>query len=306
MYAITEHIENAGTHSGDATVVLPPQRTYIETIKGAKDIARAILKELKITGPFNVQFIAKENHIKVIELNVRASRSFPFVSKVTGYNFAELAVCAMLGENIEGQYRTLELDYVAVKSPQFSFSRIKGADPRSRVEMASTGEVACFGDSYSEALLKSMLAAGFRLPKKNVLVSLGEEENKQKLLPSLHLLSAMKFKLYATEHTADFLTLHDIPCEKVYKIRTAQSPNVSELLENGLPGQGTLDLIINIPTRALVGENTDGFIIRRKAVDMNIPLITNRQLAEAFVAALAETESKGNGLNAKSWNEYRV
>jgi len=306
VYAITEHIENAGTHSGDATVVLPPQRTYIETIKGAKDIARAILKELKITGPFNVQFIAKENHIKVIELNVRASRSFPFVSKVTGYNFAELAVCAMLGENIEGQYRTLELDYVAVKSPQFSFSRIKGADPRSRVEMASTGEVACFGDSYSEALLKSMLAAGFRLPKKNVLVSLGEEENKQKLLPSLHLLSAMKFKLYATEHTADFLTLHDIPCEKVYKIRTAQSPNVSELLENGLPGQGTLDLIINIPTRALVGENTDGFIIRRKAVDMNIPLITNRQLAEAFVAALAETESKGNGLNAKSWNEYRV
>src|SRR3989344_38760 len=306
VYAITEHIENAGTHSGDATVVLPPQRTYIETIKGAKDIARAILKELKITGPINIQFIEKENRIQVIELTVRASRSFPFVSKVTGYNFAELAVRAMLGENIEGQYRTLELEYVAVKSPQFSFSRIKGADPRSRVEMASTGEVACFGDSYSEALLKSMLAAGFRLPKKNVLVSLGEEDNKQKLLPSLHLLSAMKFKLYATEHTADFLTLHDIPCEKVYKIRTAQSPNVSELLENGLPGQGTLDLIINIPTRALVGENTDGFIIRRKAVDMNIPLITNRQLAEAFVAALAETESKGNGLNAKSWNEYRV
>jgi len=260
-----------------------------------------------------VQFIAKDNHIKVIELNVRASRSFPFVSKVTGYNFAELALRAMLGENIEGQYRTLELDYVAVKSPQFSFSRIKGADPRSRVEMASTGEVACFGDSYSEALLKSMLAAGFRLPKKNVLVSLGEEDNKQKLLPSLHLLSAMKFKLYATEHTADFLTLHDIPCEKVYKIRTAQSPNVSELLEN-LPAPqgasrqagGTLDLIINIPTRAFVGENTDGFIIRRKAIDMNIPLITNRQLAEAFVAALAETESKGNGLNAKAWNEYRV
>ncbi|RJQ34346.1 carbamoyl-phosphate synthase (glutamine-hydrolyzing) large subunit [Candidatus Parcubacteria bacterium] len=300
VYAITEHVENAGTHSGDATVVLPPQRTYIETIKGAKDMTRAILKELKITGPFNIQFIAKENRIQVIELNVRASRSFPFVSKVTGYNFAELAVRAMLGENIEGQYRTLELDYVAVKSPQFSFSRIKGADPRSRVEMASTGEVACFGDTYAEALLKSMLASGFRLPKKNVLVSLGQEENKQKLLPSLRMLSGMRFKLYATEHTADFLTLNDIPCEKVFKISSGQSPNVSELLENG-----TLDLIINIPTRAFVGESTDGFIIRRKAVDMNIPLITNRQLAEGFIAALAETESKGNGLNAKAWAEYR-
>ncbi|RJR14480.1 carbamoyl-phosphate synthase (glutamine-hydrolyzing) large subunit [Candidatus Parcubacteria bacterium] len=299
VYAITEHVENAGTHSGDATVVLPPQRTYIETIKGAKDITRAIVKDLKLTGPFNIQFIAKENHIKVIELNVRASRSFPFVSKVTGYNFAELATRAILGEDISGEYKTLELDYVAVKSPQFSFGRIKGADPRSRVEMASTGEVACFGNSYSEALIKSMMASGFRLPKKNVLVSLGQEENKQKLLPSLQLLSALKFKLYATEHTADFLTLHDIPCEKVFKISSDQSPNVTELLENG-----TLDLIVNIPTRAFVGENTDGFFIRRKAVDMNIPLITNRQLAEAFVSALAEL--KDIDLNAKSWSEYRV
>ena len=304
IYAITEHIENAGTHSGDATVVLPPQRTYIETIRGAKDITRAIVKELKITGPFNIQFIAKENRIQVIELNIRASRSYPFVSKVTGYNFAELATRTMLGENIERQYRILELDYVAVKSPQFSFSRIKGADPRARVEMASTGEVAVFGNSYGEALLKSMLAAGFRLPKKNVLVSLGQEENKLKLLPSLRLLSSLKFKLYATEHTADFLTINDIPCEKVYKIRTEQSPNVSELLENGLPGQGTLDLIINIPTRAFVGENTDGYIIRRKAVDMSIPLITNRQLAEAFISALAE--SKVGGLKAKAWDEYRT
>jgi len=300
VYAITEHIENAGTHSGDATVVLPPQRTYLETIRGAQEITKSVLKELHITGPFNIQFIARENNLQVIELNVRASRSFPFVSKATGYNFAELSVRAMLGENIEGQYRTLDLDYVAVKSPQFSYGRIKGADPRTRVEMASTGEVACFGDSYGEALLKSMLAAGFRLPHKNVLVSLGQEENKQKLLPSLHLLSALKFKLYATEHTADFLTIHDIPCEKVYKIRTEKSPNVSQLLENG-----TLDLIINIPTRIFVGENTDGFIIRRRAVDMNIPLITNRQLAEAFVAALAEHEHKSDGLKPKSWSEYR-
>jgi carbamoyl-phosphate synthase large subunit len=166
IYAITEHIENAGTHSGDATVVLPPQRTYLETIRRAKHITKDILKALKITGPFNIQFIAKDNHLLVIECNLRASRSFPFVSKVTGYNFIDMAVRAMLGKSIAGNYRTVDLDLVAVKSPQFSYGRIKGADPYTSVEMASTGEVACFGDSYPEALLKSMLAAGFRLPKK--------------------------------------------------------------------------------------------------------------------------------------------
>ena len=164
--------------------------------------------------------------------------------------------------------------------------------------MASTGEVACFGYSYSEALLKSMLAAGFRIPKKNVLVSLGQEENKIKLLPAMQILADMKFKLFATEHTADFLRANGILCEKVYKISHKKTPNVKELLADG-----ALDLIINIPTHAFGGESTDGFIIRRKAIDMNIPLITNRQLAEAFVMALAE--QKGNGLKAKSWNEYR-
>ena len=298
IYAITEHIENAGTHSGDATVVLPPQRTYLETIRRAKHITRAIVKKLAITGPFNIQFIAKDNHLLVIECNLRASRSFPFVSKVTGYNFIDIATRALLGKDIAGEYRTVELDCVAVKSPQFSYGRIKGADPRSHVEMASTGEVACFGDSYSEALLKSMLAAGFRIPKKNVLVSLGQEENKIKLLPAMQILADMKFKLFATEHTADFLRANGILCEKVYKISHKKTPNVKELLADG-----ALDLIINIPTHAFGGESTDGFIIRRKAIDMNIPLITNRQLAEAFVMALAE--QKGNGLKAKSWNEYR-
>ena len=299
IYAITEHVENAGTHSGDATVVLPPQRTYLETIRRAKDITRAIIKELKITGPFNIQFLAKDNKLQVIECNLRTSRSFPFVSKVTGHNFIEMATRALLGKNISGDYRTLELDLVAVKSPQFSYGRIKGADPRSRVEMASTGEVACFGDSYHEALLKSMMAAGFRLPKKNVLISLGKEENKVKLLPSILLLFEMGFKLYATEHTADFLRENDITCDKVYKIKSEKKPNVSELLANG-----KLDLIINIPTHAYQADSTDGFIIRRKAVDMNIPLITNRQLAEGFITALHE--QKGNGLKAKSWDEYRT
>ncbi|MBI2613131.1 carbamoyl-phosphate synthase (glutamine-hydrolyzing) large subunit [Candidatus Kaiserbacteria bacterium] len=299
IYAITEHVENAGTHSGDATVVLPPQRTYLETIRRVKDVTKAIVRELKITGPFNVQFIAKDNRLQVIECNVRASRSFPFVSKVTGHNFIDIATRAMLGEGTKERYRTLELDYVAVKSPQFSYGRIKGADPRSFVEMASTGEVACFGDSYGEALLKSMLAAGFRLPKRNVLVSLGKEENKLKLLPAMQMLVNMKFKLFATEHTADFLAANGVPCEKVFKISTGQEPNVLSLME-----QGAIDLIINIPTRAYERENTDGFIIRRKAIDMNIPLITNRQLAEAFVTALHE--QKGNGLKAKSWSEYRA
>ncbi len=298
IYAISEHVENAGTHSGDATVVLPPQRTYLETIRRAKEITRAVIKELKITGPFNIQFLAKEGKLSVIECNVRASRSFPFVSKVTGYNFIDLATRALIGKDISGNYRTVELDTVAVKSPQFSYSRIKGADPRTNVEMASTGEVACFGDSYAEALLASMIAAGFTLPKKNILVSLGKEENKIKLLPSMKLLAQMRFKLLATEHTADFLNANGIECEKVYKISTDKKPNVAELLTSG-----DLDLIINIPTRPALGESTDGFTIRRKAVDMHIPLITNRQLAEGFIAALAE---HGGAFGTKSWGEYRT
>lgn len=299
IYAISEHVENAGTHSGDATVVLPPQRTYLETIRRAKHITKNIVKELKITGPFNIQFLAKDNHLQVIECNVRASRSFPFVSKVTGYNFIDIAIRAMLGLDVSGSYHTLELDYVAVKSPQFSYARIKGADPVSYVEMAATGEVACFGDSYPEALIKSMLAAGFRLPKKNILVSLGKEENKMKLLPAMRELHTMKFKLFATEHTADFLRENNIPCEKVYKISTGKSPCVSTLMDDG-----HIDLIINIPSRKFGREATDGFIIRRKAVDLNIPLVTNRQLADGFIMALAEL--KNDEIKTKSWKDYRT
>ena len=300
IYAISEHVENAGTHSGDATVVLPPQRTYLETIRRTKDITKKIVKDLNITGPFNMQFLAKDNRIQVIECNVRASRSFPFVSKVTGHNFIDIAVRGMLGEDVSAHYRTVELDYVAVKSPQFSFSRIKGADPVRSVEMASTGEVACFGDSYSEALLKSMMAADFRLPKEGgtILVSLGKEENKVKLLEPIQQLVAMGYRMLATENTADFLADNGVVCEKVYKISTGRSPHVGELLEDG-----KVDLIINIPTKPGREENTDGFLIRRRAIDLRIPLITNRQLAEGFIHALAET--KGKGLEAKAWDEYR-
>ncbi|MBI5456126.1 carbamoyl-phosphate synthase (glutamine-hydrolyzing) large subunit [Candidatus Kaiserbacteria bacterium] len=297
IYAISEHVENAGTHSGDATVVLPPQRTYLETIRRAKEITKAIIKELNITGPFNMQFLAKDNRLMVIECNVRASRSFPFVSKVTGHNFAELATKALLGYDISGEYRTVELDYVGVKSPQFSYGRIKGADPVSYVEMTATGEVACFGDSYSEALLKSMLAAGFRIPKKKVLVSLGGDENKVKMLPSLQKLYEMKYQFYGTEHTAEFLEKNGIPCKILYKISDKREPNTIALIE-----KRGIDLIINVPSKPLARETADGFEIRRKAVDMNIPLITNRQLAEAFIGALAE--QGGNGLKAKAWSEY--
>jgi len=296
IYVLTEHIENAGTHSGDATVVLPPQRTYLETIRRAKHVTKDVIKALNITGPFNIQFLAKDNHLQVIECNVRASRSFPFVSKVTGYNFIDIAIRAMLGKDVAGDYKTLELDMVAVKSPQFSYGRIKGADPRTSVEMASTGEVACFGDSYAEALVRSMQAAGFRLPKKNVLVSLGGYENKVKLLPALFVLYKLGFKIFATEHTADFLNHNKIKCKTVYKLHQRKKPNVGDLLESK-----DLDLIINIQGLALK-PSQDGFAIRRKAIDMNIPLITNRQLAEAFCMALAEIH--GNKETIKSWKEY--
>lgn len=296
IYALTEHIENAGTHSGDATVVLPPQRTYLETIRRAKEVTRAVIRALEITGPFNIQFLAKDNHLQVIECNVRASRSFPFVSKVTGYNFIDIAMRGMLGQDIAGDYKTLELDTIAVKSPQFSYGRIKGADPRTTVEMASTGEVACFGDSYAEALIRSMMAAGFRLPEKNILVSLGGYENKVKLLPALSELAKLGFRFYATEHTADFLVHNKIKCETVYKLHQRKKPNVGNLLESG-----KLDLIINIQGLALK-PSQDGFAIRRKAIDMNIPLITNRQLAEAFCMALAE--SKREPATIRSWKEH--
>jgi len=303
VYAITEHVENAGTHSGDATVVLPPQRTYLETIRRAREVTKAIAKELKITGPFNIQFLAKDNHLQVIELNLRASRSFPFVSKVTGYNFIKIATEAMLGKKVKGKYRTLDLDMVAVKSPQFSYGRIKDADPLLSVEMASTGEVASFGDSYDEALLKSMLSAGFRLPSKNILVSLGGEENKTKLLPSVRALHGLGFRVYATKNTASFLNENGIAATAVHKVSEGGEPNVITLIEDGHIG-----LILNITGRRIaregkiVRETTDGYAIRRRAIDFNIPLITNRQLAEAFVNAFSVY--KNGFLKVKAWDEY--
>lgn len=302
IYAIAEHIENAGIHSGDATIILPPQKLYIETIRRVKDIAKKISHELNITGPFNIQFLAKNNQVKVIECNLRASRSFPFSSKVTGYNFIEIATEAMLKKRSLGyfrkqNYRTLDLDHVGVKAPQFSFSRLKGADPVSGVEMASTGEVACFGDDMYEAFLKSMISVGFTIPKKRILLSIGRIEDKADFLPSVRRLVGMGFEIFATEGTSEFLKEHDIHNTLLHKIRTGKKPNILEALT-----EKKIDLVINTTKNFSHEEITDGYLIRRKAIDYNIPLITNLQVAEIIVQALQLY--KLDDLKIKEWSEY--
>ncbi|MBI4036181.1 carbamoyl-phosphate synthase (glutamine-hydrolyzing) large subunit [Candidatus Daviesbacteria bacterium] len=296
IYAISEHVENAGVHSGDATIVLPPQRLYLETVRRVKNATRKILKALEINGPFNIQFLAKDNKIMVIELNLRASRSFPFVSKVTGYNFVELATRVMLGEEIKGDFKTIDLDYVGVKAPQFSFSRIKGADPRLRVEMSSTGEVACFGDDLQEGYLKAILATGFKMPKNSVLLSIGGDKNKLDLLASAKVLASLGLKIYATEHTSKFLTENGVKNNRIYKIFEDQHPSVLDLLKEGI------DLVINISEGKQAMGETEGYIIRRNCVDLGIPLITNLQAAELLASALAS--KKMEDLQIKSWDEY--
>ncbi|TSD00136.1 MAG: carbamoyl-phosphate synthase large subunit [Candidatus Peregrinibacteria bacterium Greene1014_49] len=282
LYAVAEHIENAGVHSGDATIVLPPQRVNLETLRRIKGIGKRIAAGLKISGPFNIQFLAVNNRLKVIECNLRASRSFPFASKVTGVNFAVLATQALLGKApSDKQYQTLDLDHVGVKAAQFSFSRLKGADPRLGVEMASTGEVACFGENAEQALLTALLAVGFTMPKKNILVTVGRLEDKVEILPSLHALQELGFSFLATARTHEFLETRGIASGLLYKVSEPRSPNIREYLESM-----RLDLVINIPTHSTSTERTDGYFIRRIATDHGIPLLTNVQLLKRFVEAL--------------------
>ena len=297
IYAISEHIENAGVHSGDATMVLPPQYTYLETIKKIKEATKKIAKALKITGPFNIQFIAKDNQIRVIECNLRASRSFPFVSKVTKYNFIELATKAMLGIDISGKYNTLDLGYVGVKAPQFSFSRLHGADPVLSVEMASTGEVACLGNDVNEAFLKSLLSVGFVIPKSNVLLSTGPVKNKAYLLESVKKLTELGFRLYATEGTSKFLEENGVKTEILHWPLDKKEPNALTYLQ-----ERKIDLVINIPKSLEEEELTNDYIIRRKAVDFNIPLLTNAQIAKLFIESIYN--KKMEDLEVKSWGEY--
>ncbi|MBD3331094.1 ATP-grasp domain-containing protein, partial [Candidatus Peregrinibacteria bacterium] len=309
IYAISEHIENAGVHSGDATIVLPPQKLYIETIRRIKVIAKKIAKELNISGPFNMQFLAKNNRVMVIECNLRSSRSFPFSSKITGYNFIELAVSSMIKDTLGKisksaqekldfkNYKTIDLDYVGVKAPQFSFPRLKGADPVLGVEMASTGEVGCLGEDLHEAFLKSMLSVGFEIPKKGILFSIGGVDNKADLIDTAEKFLKLGFKLYATEGTADFFNEHNLKTKKLYKISNKKSPNLIDAMN-----EKDFDMIVNIPKNISASSVTDGYLIRRKSIDLNIPLITNVQVAKIMAEALEKYSSEN--LLIKSLDEY--
>lgn len=297
--AISEHVENAGVHSGDATIVLPPQRLYLETIRRTKKITRKIARALNITGPFNIQFIAKNNDIKVIECNVRASRSFPFVSKVTAHNFIEIATEVIMDRFVPRHFETLELDYVGVKTPQFSYSRLKGANPVAHVEMASTGEVACLGDDLFEAFFSSWLATEQPWPKKKVLVSIGGR-HKIKMLEVLRNLEDMGWELYTTSGTHDFLSKKGVASIALYKASERFDPNVTSVIANK-----EVDLIINIPKSHISrSTKTDGYIIRRLAIDHHIPLITNLQNAILFLQCLARFN--GRKIPVKSWKEYTL
>lgn len=295
IYAISEHVENAGVHSGDATIVLPPQKTYLETVRRIKTIAKKLAKELDITGPFNIQFLAKNNDIKVIELNLRASRSFPFVSKVTGNNFIDIATKAAIAkaENKSisfPKYNTLDFDYVAVKAPQFSFSRLRGADPVLSVEMASTGEVACFGENLEEAFLKSMISTGFRIPKKTIFLSIGSPEQKAILLSSVQALSEMGFTLKATEGTAQFFQDEGIAIQKV-----SEEDSKAEVQSS--------DLLINIPRNYAHERKTIGYQLRRAAIDGNVSLVTNLQIAKLLVQSLKKYP-KADMLPITAWSDF--
>ncbi len=297
IQAITEHVENAGVHSGDATVVLPPQRLYLETIRRTKNITKKIVEALKITGPFNIQFIAKNNALQVIECNLRASRSFPFVSKVIGQNFIEIATKVMLGKFKPQPYETLELDCVGVKTPQFSYQRLKGSDPVAHVEMASTGEVACIGNNFLEAFYSSWMATEQSIKSKKILVSIGGDK-KEKLFASIKLLEDQGWEIYATEGTHNFLSKNGVGSICVYKASERVEPNVTTTISNH-----EVDLIINIP-RGLSGGHggSDGFTIRRLSIDHHIPLITNIQIAQVLLQCL--TELKSDKIPVKAWNEY--
>jgi len=294
--AISEHIENAGVHSGDATIVLPPQKLYLETIRRAKAIVRNIVAALKITGPFNIQFIAKANALKVIECNVRASRSFPFVSKVTGHNFIEIAVEAILGLKGGSYYNTLDLDHVGIKSPQFSYHRLKGSNPVAHVEMASTGEVACLGANFLEAFFASWQATEQTVAGKRLLVSIAGAD-KAKLLEPLRQLEESGWRLYTTAGTHDFLSKNGVASRCLYKASEGRHPNVADAILSK-----RIDVIINIPRSYTLERQTDGYLIRRLAIDNHIPLITNLKIADVFLQCLVDLDLEK--ISVKSLGQY--
>lgn len=299
LYAISEHIEFAGVHSGDATIQFPPQKLYVETIRRIKKISSKIANALHISGPFNIQYLAKNNEIKVIECNLRASRSFPFVSKVSKINFIDLATKVMLGIPVEKpNSNVFDLDYVGIKASQFSFSRLQGADPVLGVDMSSTGEVGCLGESTSEALMTSMLSVGHRIPKKGVLLSTGSAKQKADLLESAHRLHKKGYQLYATAGTHRYLNDNGIPAILVHWPSEAdKEPQALDLLH-----RKQIDFVVNIPKNLTSNELTNGYKIRRAAVDLNVPLITNARLASAYIRAFCDLTV--DDIEIKSWDEY--
>ena len=299
-YAISEHIEFAGVHSGDATIQFPGQKLYVETVRRIKRISRQIAEALHISGPFNIQFLAKGNEIKVIECNLRASRSFPFVSKVLKINFIELATRIMLGQRVEKPNKSaFDLDYVGIKASQFSFARLQKADPVLGVDMMSTGEVGCLGDDTNEAILKSMLSVGYRIPKRSVLLSTGGYKQKVDMLDAAHLLHEQGYELYATQGTHDMLAENGIPSTVVFwPTDEEKHPQALDLLH-----EKKIDMVVNINKNLTAGELTNGYRLRRAAIDLNIPLLTNARLASAFITAFCTLPIEE--LQIKSWAEYK-
>ena len=299
-YAISEHIEFAGVHSGDATIQFPPQKLYVETVKRIKRISRQIAKELHINGPFNIQYLARENDIKVIECNLRASRSFPFVSKVLKINLIEIATKIMLGIPVEAPEKSLfDIDYVGIKASQFSFNRLQKADPVLGVDMASTGEVGCLGDDQRYAILESMLSVGYRIPKKNILLSTGTAKQKAAMLDAAKMLVSNGFNLYATGGTSKYLEENGIKNTRVYwPSEEGQQPQALDMLHNK-----QIDMVVNIPKNLTQHELTNGYKIRRAAIDLNIPLITNARLASSFINAFCTVDI--DDIPIKSWDSFK-
>lgn len=303
-YAIAEHVENAGVHSGDATLLLPAQKLFVETHRRVKQMGQKICKALKISGPFNIQFMCRENEVMIIECNLRASRSLPFISKTFNVNFAEVATRIMLGIPVRPvTIQPIDMDYIAVKAPMFSFGRLKNSDPRLGVEMQSTGEVACFGRHQYEAFLKAMIAAGFRLPTKNILLCIGPNQQKIEFVQCAKMLCEMGFQLFATKNTYEALKQQGIESCLVFKPLVKREPNVATLLE-----QGKLDLVINVPDSMDSQALTDGFEIRRSSVDSNTSLLTDIKVAILMVMSLHRKwtrEKDGRAFwSFESWQEY--